>query len=44
MSIRIRVLGEDGVNQWETIEKDFAKKLNKIASVSQQEAIIEELR
>jgi DNA polymerase III subunit delta' len=41
-SIRIRVLGEDGVNQGET-EKDFAKKLNKIASVSQQEAIIEEL-
>lgn len=41
-SIRIRVLGEDGVNQGEN-ELDFAKRLNKIASVSQQEAIIEEL-
>jgi len=41
-SIRIRVLGEDGVKQGD-IEKDFAKRLNKIASVSQQEAIIEEL-
>jgi DNA polymerase-3 subunit delta' len=41
-SIRIRVLGENGVKQSET-EKEFAKRLNKIASVSQQEAIIEEL-
>ncbi|MEI6266188.1 MAG: hypothetical protein WCP74_13905 [Sphingobacteriia bacterium] len=41
-SIRIRVLGENGVNQGEN-ELDFAKRLNKIASVSQQEAIIEEL-
>ncbi len=41
-SIRIRILGENGVKQGET-EKDFAKRLNKIASVSQQEAIIEEL-
>ncbi|HJV20100.1 MAG TPA: hypothetical protein VJ552_09510 [Sediminibacterium sp.] len=41
-SIRIRVLGEDGVKQGET-EKDFAKRLNKIASVSQQEAVIGEL-
>ncbi len=41
-SIRIRILGENGVKQGET-EKEFAKRLNKIASVSQQEAIIEEL-
>lgn len=41
-SIRIRVLGEDGVKQGDT-EKDFAKRLNKIASVSAQEAIIEEI-
>ncbi len=41
-SIRIRVLGEDGVKQGVT-EKDFAKRLNKIASVSAQEAIIEEI-
>jgi DNA polymerase-3 subunit delta' len=41
-SIRIRVLGENGVNQSEN-ELDFAKRLNKIASVSQQEALIEEL-
>ena len=41
-SIRIRILGENGVKQGDA-EKDFAKRLNKIASVSQQEAIIEEL-
>lgn len=41
-SIRIRVLGEEAVKQGET-EKDFARRLNKISSVSQQEAIIEEL-
>ncbi len=41
-SIRIRVLGEEKIKQGDT-EKDFAKRLNKIASVSQQEAIIEEL-
>lgn len=41
-SIRIRILGENGVKQSEP-EKEFAKRLNKIASVSQQEAIIEEL-
>lgn len=41
-SIRIRVLGEENIKQGET-EKDFAKRLNKIVSVSQQEAIIEEL-
>lgn len=41
-SIRIRVLGEELVKLGEP-EKDFAKRLNKIASVSQQEYIIEEL-
>ncbi len=41
-SIRIRILGENGVKQGDA-EKEFAKRLNKIASVSQQEAIIEEL-
>lgn len=41
-SIRIRVIGEDLVKLGEP-EKDFAKRLNKIASVSQQEYIIEEL-
>lgn len=42
LSIRMRVLGEDAVNHG-AAEKDFANRLNKIASVSQQEAIIEEL-
>lgn len=42
LSIRLRILGENGVNHGEA-EKDFANRLNKIASVSQQEAIIEEL-
>lgn len=41
-SIRIRVMGADGVNLPEN-EKDFAQRLNKIASVSQQQVIIEEL-
>lgn len=41
-SIRIRVLGEELIKLGEP-EKDFAKRLNKIASVSQQECIIEEL-
>jgi len=41
-SIRIRVIGEDLVKLGAP-EKDFAKRLNKIASVSQQEYIIEEL-
>ncbi|MFY7965100.1 MAG: ATP-binding protein [Chitinophagaceae bacterium] len=41
-SIRIKVLGVDGVMLPEN-EKDFAVRLNKIASVSQQEAIVEEL-
>ena len=41
-SIRIKVLGADLV-LLEANEKDFAQRLNKIASVSQQQAIIEEL-
>ncbi len=41
-SIRIRILGADGVFLGEN-EKDFAQRLNKIASVSQQQSIIEEL-
>ncbi|MBS4043997.1 MAG: hypothetical protein KGZ59_09300 [Chitinophagaceae bacterium] len=41
-SIRIKVLGIDRVHLPEN-EKDFAVRLNKIASVSQQEAIVEEL-
>lgn len=41
-SIRIRVLGEELIKLGAP-EKDFAKRLNKIASVSQQECIIEEL-
>ena len=41
-SIRIKVLGADNVMLPEN-EKDFAQRLNKIASVSQQEAIVEEL-
>ena len=42
MSIRIKVLGADQVKMGD-LEKDFAIRLNKIASVSQQQAIIEEL-
>ena len=42
MSIRIKVLGADQVKMGDQ-EKDFAVRLNKIASVSQQQAIIEEL-
>lgn len=41
-SIRIKVLGVDQVLLGEN-EKDFAQRLNKIASVSQQQSIIEEL-
>jgi DNA polymerase-3 subunit delta' len=41
-SIRIKVLGVENVMLPEN-EKDFAQRLNKIASVSQQEAIVEEL-
>ena len=41
-SIRIRVMGEDQIKV-AAEEKDFAKRLNKIASVSQQECMIEEL-
>ncbi|MBL0881905.1 MAG: hypothetical protein IBJ16_00915 [Chitinophagaceae bacterium] len=42
MSIRIRVIGSDHVAAGDQ-ERDFAGRLNKIASVSQQQAIIEEL-
>jgi DNA polymerase-3 subunit delta' len=41
-SIRIKILGGDSFAIGES-EKDFALRLNKIASVSQQQAIIEEL-
>lgn len=41
-SVRIRVLGAEQVMLAEN-EKDFAQRLNKIASVSQQQAVIEEL-
>jgi DNA polymerase-3 subunit delta' len=41
-SIRIKVLGGDAFAIAES-EKEFAQRLNKIASVSQQQAIIEEL-
>ncbi len=41
-SIRIRVLGTEKVHAGDQ-ERDFAVRLNKIASVSQQQAIIEEL-
>ncbi len=41
-SIRIKVLGADNIILPDS-EKDFAIRLNKIASVSQQEAIVEEL-
>jgi DNA polymerase-3 subunit delta' len=41
-SVRIKVLGADQVMLVDN-EKDFAQRLNKIASVSQQQAIIEEL-
>ncbi len=42
LSVRIRVLGPDQLILGDN-EKDFALRLNKIASVSQQQAIIEEL-
>lgn len=41
-SIRIRLMGEEQIKVAPE-EKDFAKRLNKIASVSQQECMIEEL-
>lgn len=41
-SVRLRVLGESYIAIMEN-EKDFAQRLNKIASVSQQQVIIEEL-
>lgn len=42
LSIRIRIMGADKLSLAEN-EKDFAGRLNKIAGVSQQQAIIEEL-
>nr|WP_078829959.1 DNA polymerase III subunit delta' [Sediminibacterium ginsengisoli] len=42
LSVRIRVLGAENLVLGDS-EKDFAQRLNKIASVSQQQAIIEEL-
>ncbi len=42
LSVRIKVLGPDQLMLGDN-EKDFALRLNKIASVSQQQAIIEEL-
>ena len=41
-SIRIKILGVDNI-ALASNEKDFAQRLNKIASISQQRAIIEEL-
>lgn len=41
-SVRIKVLGAGNIMLGDN-EKDFAQRLNKIASVSQQQAIIEEL-
>lgn len=41
-SIRIKILGAENVMLGDN-EKDFAQRLNKIASVSQQQGIIEEL-
>ncbi|MDE1190563.1 MAG: hypothetical protein PW786_00225 [Arachidicoccus sp.] len=41
-SIRLRILGNENVNI-SSQDKDFAERLNKIASISQQEKIIEEL-
>ena len=41
-SIRLKILGDQQINIPEN-EKDFAIRLNKIADISQQEAIIKEL-
>ena len=41
-SIRIKVMGAENITVADN-EKDFAQRLNKIASVSQQQAIIDEL-
>jgi DNA polymerase-3 subunit delta' len=41
-SIRIRIMGAENLSLAEN-ERDFAQRLNKIASVSQQQAIVEEL-
>ena len=40
--VRLRIIGEDG-NLLAGAEKDFAERLNKITSVTQQQAIITEL-
>lgn len=42
LSVRIKVLGAGQLMMGDN-ERDFALRLNKIASVSQQQAIIEEL-
>lgn len=39
-SVRLRIIGSDSVND---AERDFAERLNKIAGIEQQQAIIEEL-
>jgi DNA polymerase III subunit delta' len=41
-AIRLEILGDPELNM-STSEKDFASRLNKIADISQQQAIIEEL-
>lgn len=41
-SIRLRIIGENNI-QLSSQDKDFAIRLNKIASVSQQEVMVEEL-
>ncbi|HEY0299629.1 MAG TPA: hypothetical protein VGB84_10465 [Arachidicoccus sp.] len=41
-SLRLRVMGENNV-MLSSQDKDFAQRLNKIASVSQQEMLVEEL-
>ena len=42
MSIRLKVLGDEHISASDQ-DKDFANRLNKIASVSQQQVLIEEL-
>lgn len=42
-AIRLRVIAEPGAGQQQTAETDFALRLNKLCSISQQEAIINEL-
>ena len=41
-SIRLKILGAEGVKMGDT-ERDFAERMNKISSVSQQESIISEM-